>query len=72
MTSANRSGHADARTAEEVIEQLGGRIALVLDGGKTTGGVPSTIVDCTTSEAKVLREGAISAAQIQQALAKVA
>jgi L-threonylcarbamoyladenylate synthase len=72
VTSANRSGHADARTAEEVIEQLGGRIALVLDGGKTTGGVPSTIVDCTTSEAKVLREGAISAAQIQQALAKVA
>jgi L-threonylcarbamoyladenylate synthase len=72
VTSANRSGYADARTAEEVIEQLGGRIALVLDGGKTTGGVPSTIVDCTTSEAKVLREGAISAAQIQQALAKVA
>ena len=72
VTSANRSGHADARTAEEVIEQLDGRIALVLDGGKTTGGVPSTIVDCTTAETRVLREGAISALQIQQALAKVA
>jgi len=72
VTSANRSGQPDARTAEEVLAQLEGRIALVLDGGKTTGGVPSTIVDCTTAEPKVLREGAISAAQIQQTLAKVA
>jgi len=72
VTSANRSGQPDARTAEEVLAQLDGRIALVLDGGKTTGGVPSTIVDCTTAEPKVVREGAISAAQIQQTLAKVA
>jgi len=72
VTSANRSGQPDARTAEEVLAQLEGRIALVLDGGKTTGGVPSTIVDCTTAEPKVVREGAISAAQIQQTLAKVA
>jgi L-threonylcarbamoyladenylate synthase len=71
VTSANRSGHADARSAQEVIDQLEGRIALVLDGGKTTGGVPSTIVDCTTPNAKVLREGAISAAQIQRAVARV-
>ena len=72
VTSANRSGQPDARTAQEVLAQLEGRIALVLDGGKTTGGVPSTIVDCTTAEPKVLREGAISAAQIEQTLAKVA
>ena len=72
VTSANRSGQPDTRTAEEVLAQLDGRIALVLDGGKTTGGVPSTIVDCTTAEPKVVREGAISAAQIQQTLAKVA
>src|SRR2546422_10529453 len=52
VTSANRSGHSDARTAEEVLEQLDGRIALVLDGGRTTGGVPSTVVDCTTDEIK--------------------
>jgi L-threonylcarbamoyladenylate synthase len=71
VTSANRSGHEDARTAQEVLAQLEGRIALVLDGGKTTGGVASTIVDCTTAEPKVLREGAISAAQIQHAIAQV-
>ena len=64
VTSANRSGQGDARTAEEVIAQLDGRIALVLDGGPTTGGVHSTIVDCTTEQIKILRQGAISAQQI--------
>ena len=72
VTSANRSGQPDAKTAQEVLEQLGGRIALVLDGGAVSGGVPSTIVDCTTAEPKILREGAISAASIQRALAAVA
>src|SRR5712691_11287473 len=69
VTSANRSGRPEARTAEEVLEQLEGRIALVLDGGRTTGGVPSTIVDCTTADVRVLREGAISDDEIRRALA---
>lgn len=68
VTSANLSGHSDARTAEEVVAQLGGRIALVIDGGRTPGGVPSTIVDCTGPEVRILREGAVSAAEIEQAL----
>lgn len=74
VTSANRSGQPDARSAEEVIAQLDGRIALVLDGGRTTGSVASTIVDCTSDQLKVIREGAISLAQIEAALrqAKVA
>lgn len=74
VTSANRSGQADPRTAADVIAQLDGRIALVLDGGPTTGGVASTIVDCTTDQLKIIREGAISRAQIEAALrqAKVA
>jgi L-threonylcarbamoyladenylate synthase len=74
VTSANRSGQSEARTAEEVLAQLDGRIAMILDGGATTGGVPSTIVDCTTDHIKVLREGAISTTQIENALrqAKVA
>ncbi len=74
VTSANRSGGTDARTAEEVIAQREGRIALVLDGGPTTGGVASTIVDCTSDQIKIIREGAISLAQIEAALrqAKVA
>src|SRR4029079_243889 len=69
VTSANRSGQPDSRTAQEVIAQLEGRIALVLDGGPTTGGLSSTIVDCTTPDVKVLREGAITIEEIRSALA---
>jgi L-threonylcarbamoyladenylate synthase len=70
VTSANRSGAADARTAQEVLDQLGGRIDLVLDGGPTSGGVPSTVVDCTSEPARILREGAIPAELISEALAE--
>src|SRR5688572_11987432 len=71
VTSANRSGQGDCRTAEEVVAQLDGRIGLVLDGGPATGGVPSTVVDCTTDPIKILREGAITTAEIEDALANV-
>ena len=71
VTSANRSGQGDCRTAEEVLAQLDGRIGLVLDGGPATGGVPSTVVDCTTDPIKILREGAITTAEIEDALANV-
>ena len=74
VTSANRSGQTDARSAEEVMAQLDGRIALVLDGGPTTGGVASSIVDCTSELIKIVREGAISIERIEATLrqAKVA
>ena len=72
VTSANLSGQPDATTAEEVLAQLGGRIALVLDGGKTPGGVPSTVVDCSGPEVKVLREGAIAASDVYAAVAAAA
>ena len=68
VTSANRSGEPNAATAQEVLEQLTGRIELVLDGGRVPGGVPSTVVDCTGPFAKVLREGPISAAAIEAAV----
>lgn len=71
VTSANRSGQPDARTAEEVMQQLEGRVALVLDGGPATGGVPSTVVDCTSDPIKILREGAISVGEIEEALANI-
>jgi L-threonylcarbamoyladenylate synthase len=60
VTSANISGQASPSTAEEVFAQLGGRIPLILDGGRTPGGVPSTLVDCTGGEIKILREGPLS------------
>jgi len=68
VTSANLSGQPSPSTAEEVFAQLGGRIALILDGGKTPGGIPSTLVDCTGSEPKLLREGPISLAEILSVL----
>jgi L-threonylcarbamoyladenylate synthase len=69
-TSANRSGEANPLNAQDVLAQLGGRIALVLDGGPVTGGVPSTVVDCTQPELKILRQGAISAEAIFAAVNK--
>jgi len=64
VTSANLSGQASPSTAEEVLAQLSGRIALVLDGGRTPGGGPSTVVDCLGAELKVLREGPITKDEI--------
>lgn len=64
VTSANISGQSSPSTAQEVLDQLNGRIELIIDGGSTPGGVPSTLVDCTGSEIKVLREGPISLGQI--------
>jgi len=65
-TSANRSGQPDALTAGEVMAQLQGRIAAVVDGGPSPGGVPSTILDCTTEFPRVLRVGAISVEALRQ------
>ncbi len=64
VTSANLSGQPSPSTAEEVLAQLNGRIALILDGGKTPGSVPSTLVDCTGSQPVVVRLGPISLNQI--------
>jgi L-threonylcarbamoyladenylate synthase len=68
VTSANISGAQSPVTAQEVYEQLAGRIALIIDGGRTPGGVPSTLVDCTMPELKILREGPISLEELLSAL----
>lgn len=59
VTSANRSGQPSPRTPDKVISQLGGRIAAIVDGGPCPGGVPSTVLDCTTDPPRVLRAGAV-------------
>ncbi|MGD0751389.1 MAG: L-threonylcarbamoyladenylate synthase [Anaerolineales bacterium] len=64
VTSANLSGQPSPSTAQEVLMQLGGKIALIIDGGKTPGGVPSTVVDCSGPEIRILREGPILKDQI--------
>ncbi len=68
VTSANLSGGENARTTQEVLAQLDGKIHLILDGGATPGGVPSTVVDCTVSEPKIVRAGPITEEQILKAM----
>jgi len=65
-TSANLSGRPEPVTAGEVCQQLGGRIALILDGGPSPGGVPSTVVDLTLSPPAVLRKGAIAIEELTE------
>ncbi len=69
-TSANISGESNPRTAQDVLSQLGGRIDLLLDGGKTPGAKPSTVVDTTGKEIKILREGPISKTEITTLIEK--
>ena len=68
VTSANLSGEASPCTAEEVLDQLGGRIDMILDGGRTPGGVPSTVVDCTQEQLTILRGGPINSEEIEAAI----
>jgi L-threonylcarbamoyladenylate synthase len=68
-TSANLSGGPDPSSAQEVLSQLAGRIDLVLDGGPCPGGVPSTVVDCISSDLRLLRPGPLSLEDLRQALA---
>ena len=70
VTSANKSGDPIARTASEVLEGFGGDIDLILDGGMTPGGEPSTVVDCTRASPQILREGPISEVEIREELTK--
>lgn len=67
VTSANISGQASPSTARDVFAQLGGRIPLIIDGGKTPGGVPSTLVDCTGDEIQILRQGPITLEELLSA-----
>lgn len=68
VTSANISGQPSPITAQEVYEQLQGRIPLILDGGKTPGGIASTLVDCTGATPTLLREGPISLEELLSVL----
>ncbi|MGQ0535373.1 MAG: L-threonylcarbamoyladenylate synthase [Methanobacteriota archaeon] len=62
-TSANRSGGADPRTVEDARRELGDAVEVYLSAGPA-GGVGSTIVDATGAAPKVLREGAVPAAEV--------
>lgn len=64
-SSANLTGEKPPRSVLEMSEKLKETVDLVLDGGSTSEGVPSTVVDLTSDEIKILRKGPISLKQIQ-------
>jgi L-threonylcarbamoyladenylate synthase len=66
--SANRSGHVSPTTAEHVLADLPGLVDLVLDGGPTSLGLESTIVDMSGDAPRLLRSGGIPRADIERAL----
>jgi len=66
-TSANRSGEPEARDAVEADRALGDRVDLIVDGGRTRGGVPSTVVIVDGSRLVVARSGAVDPTEIARA-----
>jgi L-threonylcarbamoyladenylate synthase len=66
-TSANISGQPPALTADEPEQQLGGKIDLLINGGKCPGGRESTVVDVTHEAPVILRQGIIPAYEIDKA-----
>jgi L-threonylcarbamoyladenylate synthase len=58
-TSANPSGFPPAQDAETAKKYFGDKVDLIIDGGRTSGGLPSTIVNVTGNKIKILREGVI-------------
>jgi L-threonylcarbamoyladenylate synthase len=67
-TSANPSGTPPASTADEVLRTLADRIALVIDGGPTPGGAPSTIVDVQELQPRLVRAGVLPWERVLESL----
>jgi L-threonylcarbamoyladenylate synthase len=68
VSSANLTGHPAALEAAQAEEMLGDAVSAVLDAGRSPGDVPSTIVDVTGSQGRVLRPGALSLADLNAVL----
>ena len=71
VSSANRTGLEAATTAEQARDMLGEAVALYLADGDRSSSRPSTIVDCTVSPAKVVRDGAITLQELRAVVPEV-
>src|SRR5262249_16980287 len=71
-TSANLSGATECTSAEQVRDQLQGRISIIVDGGASPRHVASTIVDLSGEDGEwhIQREGAIPTSEIREFLAQ--
>lgn len=65
VSSANRTGLPAATTCGEAQDQLGETVRVYLDAGQTPGPIPSTIVDLTTTPARVVRQGVLTLAELR-------
>jgi L-threonylcarbamoyladenylate synthase len=68
VTSANLSGEPGARSVADIAPSLKAHLALILDGGRAPIGVASTVVDTTRHSLRILRQGSLSATEIEKAL----
>ena len=66
--SANRSLAVSPTTAAHVLDSLGNRVDLILDGGPCLRGIESTVVDCTSEPPLVLRPGPVTASELSRVL----
>lgn len=69
--SANRFGHTSPTTAHHVMDDLNGRIDMILDGGATSVGVESTVLDVTREPAMILRPGGVAHEAIEKVIGTV-
>jgi L-threonylcarbamoyladenylate synthase len=67
-TSANPAGRPPARTASEVAEYFPDGLELVLDGGATRTELPSTVIDVTGPTPRLIREGVVTRAKLEETL----
>jgi L-threonylcarbamoyladenylate synthase len=63
-TSANISGEEELSDPKKVIDTFESKVDCIVDGGKTRGGRPSTVIDLTFPVPQILREGAIPASEL--------
>jgi len=70
--SANTSGRPSCTTAQDVLEDMNGKIEGVVDGGPCSVGVESTILDLTCTPPRLLRPGGLSVEMLEQLIGPVA
>ncbi len=67
-TSANVSGQKEISEPDRVISKFKGKVELIINGGKTPGKFPSSVIDLSTDNPKILRDGAVPASELKKYL----
>lgn len=72
VSSANKSGHAPATTAQDANDQLGEEVSVYLDGGASEAGIASTIIDVTAETPRMVRQGAVGIDELREVVPTLA